>query len=364
MPTRTILTAALLSASALLGGLSPEVQAQDKSAEKTQPAVVIPVAVENFRARRERSLLRRRRQEGRSRQVRARPRADADRQADGHPHEPRHALFVGGVRPRRGAGDGHAARRRQALHVDAGRSTRTSTRPRSSTRAGSYTYTQEQVGTRYVVLGDPHARRSRRIRRMSKRCTRCRTRSRSSRRAREASRCRTGIRPARRRCATRSWRSARRCPTPSAMFGPKDEVDPVRHLIGDRDRLGRQSRTRTRCTSACTPTQERRQDGPPAHGQGRAGRWLLVDQRLQRQGLLRAERARTRTRSTTSPRRRTTTGSGRHPVRPAATARPRTALPDRAGLRVHGAPLPPAEGGPRRDLEVPAGAAGGASPGC
>ena len=50
MPTRTILTAALLSASALLGGLSPEVQAQDKSAEKTQPAVVIPVAVENFRA--------------------------------------------------------------------------------------------------------------------------------------------------------------------------------------------------------------------------------------------------------------------------------------------------------------------------
>ena len=52
---------------------------------------------------------------------------------------------------------------------------------------------------------------------------------------------------------------------------------------------------------------ERRQDCLPARRQGRAGRWLLVDQRLQRQGLLRAEPATTPTRSTTSPRRRATT---------------------------------------------------------
>ena len=50
--------------------------------------------------------------------------------------------------------------------------------------------------------------------------------------ARAASRCRTGTRPARRRCARRCWCSPRRCPIPKRMFGPREQVDPVRHLIG------------------------------------------------------------------------------------------------------------------------------------
>ena len=76
--------------------------------------------------------------------------------------------------------------------------------------AGSHTLTREQ--DRHALRpGWRSARWSiRTIRRMSSRSTPCRMRSRSSSRAaRASSRCRTGIRPARRRCATRCWCSAR-----------------------------------------------------------------------------------------------------------------------------------------------------------
>ena len=59
-------------------------------------------------------------------------------------HEPRHALFGGGVRSRCRAGDDHAARCGQALHVAADRSTRTTTRRRSIYGAGqAYAYAEE-----------------------------------------------------------------------------------------------------------------------------------------------------------------------------------------------------------------------------
>ena len=48
------------------------------------------------------------------------PRGGTDRQAGRDPHESRHAVLVGSCRPRRVAGDRDAARRRQALHGDAG----------------------------------------------------------------------------------------------------------------------------------------------------------------------------------------------------------------------------------------------------
>ena len=49
------------------------------------------------------------------------PDADADRPPGRRAAEPRHAVLVRGLRPRRGAGDGHAAGRRQAVHGDADR---------------------------------------------------------------------------------------------------------------------------------------------------------------------------------------------------------------------------------------------------
>ena len=73
------------------------------------------------------------------------------------------------------------------------------------------------------------------------------------------------------------------------MFGPKDQVDLVRHLIGTRDGLRRQSRER-RALSQRHNEQERWQDRPQAHHQRRSPRRrLLVDHCRQRQGLFRAK---------------------------------------------------------------------------
>src|SRR6266550_6662252 len=59
-------------------------------------------------------------------------------------------------------------------------------------------------------------------------------------------------------------------PDTKRMFGPRGQVDPVRHLIGTAMAVWRQSRER--CSlSKRNREQERRHDGPPAHGQGRAG---------------------------------------------------------------------------------------------
>ena len=97
--------------------------------------------------------------------------------------------------------------------------------------AGSCTYSKDHIGTRYVMIAirtlvDPPTRR------MSKRFTSYRMRSRRSRRLPASSKCRIGTKPARRRCVTRYWCWARPFPDSKRMFGTKDQVDPVRHLIG------------------------------------------------------------------------------------------------------------------------------------
>ena len=130
---------------------------------------------------------------GRLRQVLPPPRADADRQPHRPAPQPRHALFDGRVRPRCRAGDDHAARCGQALHVD-DRDRRGPLRVHGRLRRRQPHLHQG---------ADRHAlrrwRRSaswsiRAIRRTWRRSTPCRTRSRSSSRAAQAdSRCRTGI---------------------------------------------------------------------------------------------------------------------------------------------------------------------------
>jgi para-nitrobenzyl esterase len=73
-----------------------------------------------FHSSRDRSLFRQDREGRRLRRVAAPPGNGVDRQAGRGADEPRHALFLRRIRPRRRALDGHAARRGQALHVDAG----------------------------------------------------------------------------------------------------------------------------------------------------------------------------------------------------------------------------------------------------
>ena len=65
------------------------------------------------------------------------------------------------------------------------------------------------------------------------RSTRCRMRSgRPAGRAGNVSKCPNGIRRARRRCVTPCWSSPRRFPTPRACSARREQVDPVRRLIG------------------------------------------------------------------------------------------------------------------------------------
>ena len=144
---------------------------------------------------------------------------------------------------------------------------------------------------------------------------------------RHASRCRSGTRPARRRSATRCSCSARRSPTRSRCSARRTQVDAGPAPDRLRHRLGRQPRDGGDLPERHA-AEERRQDRPPAHREGRAGRRLLVDQRLRREGLLREERRWMPTRSTTSRRRRPPTA--RSPCSSAAaTARSRTACRSR-----------------------------------
>lgn len=108
----------------------------------------------------ERSVLRRHPegQRRRRRQVHPPPRGRVDRQPDRHPAEPRHALFLGGVRPRRRAGNDHVARRRQALHVNAG-DQRGSLRADGGIHRGS-AHADTREGRHALRRGgDPHAGR-------------------------------------------------------------------------------------------------------------------------------------------------------------------------------------------------------------
>ncbi len=88
------------------------------------------------------------------------------------------------------------------------------------------------------------------------------------------------------RCAAGARRP--RCPISRRLSAPRREVDPVRHLIGTAAAWGGNPDKDATYLNV-TPAEERRQDGLQARRQGRAGRRLLVGQRLQREGLLREE---------------------------------------------------------------------------
>ena len=77
-------------------------------------------------------------------------------------------------------------------------------------------------------------------------------------------------------------------PDTKGMFGPKAHVDPVRQLIGSASAWGGNPEKDALYLNVYAG-EERRHDDLQAQCQGRAGRRLLVDQRLQCQGLFRAE---------------------------------------------------------------------------
>ena len=98
--------------------------------------------------------------------------------------------------------------------------------------AGQYTLTREQIGTRYVVtairtLVDPANPKD--LEQVHKLQDAIKVEQTGRRQVRGA---RTGTRPARRRCATPLVLLGSTLPDSSHMFGPRGQVDPVRHLIG------------------------------------------------------------------------------------------------------------------------------------
>jgi para-nitrobenzyl esterase len=72
-------------------------------------------------------------------------------------------------------------------------------------------------------------------------------------------------------------------------FGKKGEVDPVGHLVGAA--VGWGGNPEYAAIYVGVSQGQRRHDDPYPERQGHAGRWLLVDQRLQRKGLFREERS-------------------------------------------------------------------------
>ena len=195
-----------------------------------------------FRPRRVRSVFRRHPEGQRGdRKVPAPPRAGADRQADRHPPQPRHALFVCRVRSRCRTGDDHAAGCRQAFHVDAGHQ-------RGSLRAGGrlrHRQLHVDQGARSAramwpsairTLVDPadpkdveqvHALQDA-IKVEPDGRRQIRGAELGSGQPEEGARCAAGA-------------CARRIPDFKKAFGTKDQVDPVRHLIGTAAGLGWQS---------------------------------------------------------------------------------------------------------------------------
>ena len=194
------------------------------------------------------------------------------------------------VRSRRRTGDDYPAGRRQAFQVDAGDQRGSlHRRRRSRIGAGNYTLRQGTRSARVTSDRDPDAGRSRRSQGCREGPRRSRTPSRSARRppgkfeipnwdpaqSEEGAGC-----PARAGFDRGEFKNA---------FGAKGQVDPVRHLIGNRRGLGRQS-GQGRDLSQRRAGEERRQDGLQAdRSRQRAGRRLLVDQPLQRRGLFREE---------------------------------------------------------------------------
>ena len=83
---------------------------QRRSRAVARAGNAVPVTVDNFiRAESDLYFGGILKDSGAHREILASPRTGADRQSDRHPSQPRHALFVGRVRPRRGTGHDHAS---------------------------------------------------------------------------------------------------------------------------------------------------------------------------------------------------------------------------------------------------------------
>ena len=221
--------------------------------------------------------------------------------------------------------------------------------------AGSYTFTREKIGTRYVSLGvrilvnpaDPEDIKQVHALQDAITVTQPGGQGRfevpnwdqaSQKKVRDA-----------------LLALAETLPDSRRTFGARDQVDPVRHLIWNGVRLRWQSRE-GRPLSQRHPEQERRHDGPPADRQGRAGRRLLVDQRLQQRGPLSEEPIR-RLHAQQHYREKGSRWCSRRSVR--RVRRQISELPaDHERVELHSAPLSPAGRNPERHMEIPGAAAG------
>ena len=134
--------------------------------------------------------------------------------------------------------------------------------------------------------------------------------------------------------------------------GRRNEVDPVRHLIGTASAWGLNP-DKDAIYLNVVPAKERRQRRLPARGQGRPGRRLLVDQRLRRRGPLREEpvrRLHAEQHHREEGRRRVGGGAVRRLRR-----QDRELPADHEGLELHGAAVPAAPRSPERQVDVPRG---------
>ena len=215
---------------------------------------------------------------------------------------------AGGLRSRCRAGDDHAARRGQALHVDAGdRRGPVHARGRLRRRHPHLHAGEDRHALR--LARNPHAGRPSRSGRhqAGPRPAGCHQ-GRRSRAVRGSFEVPNWDQASQKKVRDALLVLAATLPDTKRTFGTKGRgrsgPAPDRHRVG----LGRQPREGCPLSQR-HPSQERRHDHLQAQRQGRAGRRLLVDQRLQRGGLLREERSTTPTRSTTSRRRRRHDGS-------------------------------------------------------
>jgi Protein of unknown function (DUF1254) len=138
------------------------------------------------------------------------------------------------------------------------------------------------------------------------------------------------------------------------MFGAnKNEVDPVKHLIGSAMLWGQSREGRTLSPDHARP--ERGQHHLQADCQGYPRQWLLVPHRLQQRRLLAAEPGQ-RLFGEQSHGEERSRWFDRHPVWWLRRQDPQ--LPtDHEGVELHRAPLSPATGNPRRHVEVSLGTA-------
>ena len=202
-------------------------------------------------------------------------------------------------------------------------STKTTMCRRSIYGAGSYTLTKEKIGTRYVAVAVRTLVDPGRSRRTSSRSMRCRTRSRSSQASPGKFEVPDWDPASQKKVRDALLVLATTMPDFKKAFGTKDEVDPVRHLIGTAAAWGGNP-DKDATYLNITPAKNDGNDGLQARGQGRAGRRLLVGQPLQRRRAITRRTPTTPIRSTTSPRRKAPTARSRSSSA-AATARFRTA---------------------------------------